>query len=545
MTPRAARKLKSLQMSRGDSGDAVVHASAGTGGGRKRAISDPRLEETGSHAMLPTSSGSTIPTPDSYSTAGGSSRVSPSVARAGSTSYFPPGEDMYAGTTRSRASSNASRRQSRIGTGQRDFNLYAAAENARSQQSFDEDDQEDASSDRSGKAGERRDSNVTVTATGGGFFARWRKRSSGGTQQQERPDEATVREGNEAPRTPPLLDEDEAERNKLPTPLTPTDKWTMELEDYRKQVSTHHQAGQQVESIRGSRISPSQQWDTPLHGGNVEDDRKLFLQGVQARRKQQQGSDSGSTYEDPDSPRLQVHDLDEPPLSGKRPWDPPRFISVNRSRKYNGPGQVSPYNANNPFFGYPAYIAPPSGQGEQGRASKRGDRYNLSTSAAAVGTAGGLTTTPRQLHARRRKRDLVRTLTYLFVLRILAAHRNLRWRIKLLWQQIVLLLRGGGTGSWASVPGGQHQQRHQGQVGPHQKGLQHFFLRKRLLVVLVLLAAVVPAWRNALQAWIGRSAVAGAGELASSATKSSARPGAARGATSYTGLHVRRRLGMV
>ena len=42
----------------------------------------------------------------------------------------------------------------------------------------------------------------------------------------------------------------------------------------------------------------------------------------------------------------------------------------------------------------------------------------------------------RPKHSRRRKRDLVRTLSYLAALRILAVHRNLKWRLALSWDWI-------------------------------------------------------------------------------------------------------------
>lgn len=66
----------------------------------------------------------------------------------------------------------------------------------------------------------------------------------------------------------------------------------------------------------------------------------------------------------------------------------------------------SPYNAGNPYYGYPAYLPnPPSSE---------------HPSYAPI---------PQPHHQRRRKRDLVRTLTYLAALRFLKLHRELRRRL--------------------------------------------------------------------------------------------------------------------
>ncbi|GAA6004136.1 SEC14 family lipid-binding protein, partial [Rhodotorula paludigena] len=79
---------------------------------------------------------------------------------------------------------------------------------------------------------------------------------------------------------------------------------------------------------------------------------------------------------------------------------------------------MSPYNASNPHFGYPAYV-PTSNQDATG--------------------------IPRPRHLRRRKRDLLRTLTYLAALRFLALHRAIQYRLNVL---IALLLRITGIGWW-------------------------------------------------------------------------------------------------
>jgi len=68
---------------------------------------------------------------------------------------------------------------------------------------------------------------------------------------------------------------------------------------------------------------------------------------------------------------------------------------------------VSPYNRENPYFGYPAqYVEASSPDSQPGSPT------------------GG--TARRQLRVQRRKRDLLRTLTYLFVLRLLDRYQQLR-----------------------------------------------------------------------------------------------------------------------
>ncbi|GAA6000778.1 hypothetical protein JCM10207_004656 [Rhodosporidiobolus poonsookiae] len=79
---------------------------------------------------------------------------------------------------------------------------------------------------------------------------------------------------------------------------------------------------------------------------------------------------------------------------------------------------MSPYNASNPHFGYPAYV-PTSSFDPSG--------------------------IPRPHHLRRRKRDLLRTLTYLAALRFLALHRALRYRLSLL---VATLFRLTGLSWW-------------------------------------------------------------------------------------------------
>ncbi|BGP22182.1 hypothetical protein JCM10295v2_001060 [Rhodotorula toruloides] len=109
--------------------------------------------------------------------------------------------------------------------------------------------------------------------------------------------------------------------------------------------------------------------------------------------------------------------------SVSREASPSRRRSVEPPATAGGIGtgdmhMMSPYNASNPHFGYPAYV-PPSAL----------DPYGI----------------PRPHHYRRRKRDLVRTLTYLAALRFLALHRTIQYRLNLI---VAMLLRITGLGWW-------------------------------------------------------------------------------------------------
>ncbi|BGP05337.1 hypothetical protein JCM10049v2_001142 [Rhodotorula toruloides] len=109
--------------------------------------------------------------------------------------------------------------------------------------------------------------------------------------------------------------------------------------------------------------------------------------------------------------------------SVSREASPSRRRSVEPLTTAGGGGvgdmhMMSPYNASNPHFGYPAYV-PPSSL----------DPYGI----------------PRPHHYRRRKRDLVRTLTYLAALRFLALHRAIQYRLNLI---VAMLFRITGLGWW-------------------------------------------------------------------------------------------------
>ncbi|SCZ91997.1 BZ3500_MvSof-1268-A1-R1_Chr5-3g08271 [Microbotryum saponariae] len=74
---------------------------------------------------------------------------------------------------------------------------------------------------------------------------------------------------------------------------------------------------------------------------------------------------------------------------------------------------LSPYNLSNPYYGYPAVVP-----------SRSVDPTKV----------------PRPHHERRRKRDLVRTLTYLAALRFLSLHRNLKARIEFVVRVLLRLV---------------------------------------------------------------------------------------------------------
>ncbi|KDE03602.1 hypothetical protein MVLG_05937 [Microbotryum lychnidis-dioicae p1A1 Lamole] len=74
---------------------------------------------------------------------------------------------------------------------------------------------------------------------------------------------------------------------------------------------------------------------------------------------------------------------------------------------------LSPYNISNPYYGYPAVVP-----------SRSVDPTKV----------------PRPHHERRRKRDLVRTLTYLAALRFLSLHRNLKARIEFVVRVLLRLV---------------------------------------------------------------------------------------------------------
>ncbi|KDN44526.1 hypothetical protein K437DRAFT_257048 [Tilletiaria anomala UBC 951] len=539
MTPSAARKLRSLQMSRGDSGSVSNtrrggHVSAEFAGGRQRATSDPRAQERERLQKPPAAFNARLgDNSTSMSPQGSLTQLQPQAGPAG---YF--GDDAYmqpSSRGRSRADSldslpdegiaahKAGRNRAlspqrrRIGGLRRDFQLRVptkeedAAQRDRLLSNANSDDE--AASVTESQAGEGCGSDATITGDEG-FFARWQRRSSLLLVAQ-RASNASAQDGADAIK---WTGQQEKERR--------------ELERYRRNLQLAQQQQHQSQHLISS--SATQQ----------PDERGQFSGALGM------SMDISVDADDPDagSPQRQTRDIDEPPLAGERPYHPPRFVSVNRSRKYNKPGQVSPYNAENPFFGYPAYIAPLVPDGRPALQSDLGNRFSLSSQ------------TPRHMHARRRKRDLVRTLSYLFFLRILAAHRSVRWRFKLLWRQIDLLLYGGHSRHagqyeyecdvlWSadarrrSAVAQQHQLHRQQRRPPRP-----MLLRKRMLVIVVLLACLHAGWRAKLLELLFRPFWQSAQNQAitqRSAGRNSQQhlDRSRRLETTYTGLHVRKRLG--
>ena len=252
-------------------------------------------------------------------------------------------------------------------------------------------------------------------------------------------------------------------------------------------------------------------------------------------------ADGTIMYIEPASPRLQVDHLDEPPLQHV-----PHTMLSHRTRRSARDGFVSPYNANNPFFGYPA--------------------YNPTTSEATFRLNRSVT--PQHLHSRRRKRDLLRTLTYLFVLRILAVHRRLRWRMSLIWREVARTIRLGPNGGADAGEGGDDfwrqldarrlsalHQEEQRKVKGKSKGKGEAPLGevvKKLLGAAMLVMLLRPEWRQRTVMRVYASFVAVLGRRGEEAVVDwdewetrgvAAKPTAKM--DSWTGMYVRRRLGLV
>ncbi|EST06893.1 CRAL-TRIO domain protein [Kalmanozyma brasiliensis GHG001] len=249
-------------------------------------------------------------------------------------------------------------------------------------------------------------------------------------------------------------------------------------------------------------------------------------------------ADGTIMYIEPSSPRLQVELFDEPPLQHV----PHTFLS-HRTRRSKRDGLVSPYNANNPFFGYPAI---------QPTAQEATFRLNRSA-------------TPQHLHSRRRKRDLLRTLTYLFVLRILAFHRRLRWRMSLVWREAARTLsvgpRAAGAGEgeddfWRNLDmsrlsavqederrAREKMNKSQGPVGK---------MVKKLMGAVVLLMLLRPEWRQRamVQVYATFGSMLGRRDAGNEVNwdewdqSGVAANSTAKQNRSWTGMHLRRRIGL-
>ncbi|CAO1624847.1 unnamed protein product [Parajaminaea phylloscopi] len=211
------------------------------------------------------------------------------------------------------------------------------------------------------------------------------------------------------------------------------------------------------------RSTPSQQGDGPPgSAGKVTEDGEAALGAPPSPQLQVQGLPS----EVPIADGLVGSATSQATHEGAGPGrDAPRFVSLRRSRKYEGmPGAVSPYNDSNPFWGYPAYIVPSAaassnnlqelaasqgGPPLRGLHAVQGPAPDQPLRSLGPSGAGGGVIVPtarlaesarsfrvdgsagrhRHMTVRRRWRDLFRTLSYLFVLRVLALHRQARWRM--------------------------------------------------------------------------------------------------------------------
>lgn len=376
LTPSAARKLRHLQMTRGELFNAAEaedersgrlrpsrdNALGLAGTSRPRSASDPKRGQRETLLGLPSSAQmSPMVSPHDLSPTASTSRHA--RTRSSSTllaNVAPPRQVRFDSHSRRRSQSPARRVNSL-----RDFRLHLPSDDGNPLDVQDSSTPSEAGSDASGKVGER----LVATPTTGslpnasGFFARWRK----GKQRAEE-----VATG-----------EDEK--------VYKNDLWAQQ----------HGQASFVVSSPQSAGVGEL----------TNEDARDEDVQVAM-------------TPDDPGSPQLQVPHIADPPLAGDAQLQAPPFLS-HRSRKYGGPGHVSPYSFANPYWGYPAYVTTPSG----------GVPGGPGTSTRGLELGFGFST-PRHLHARRRKRDLLRTLSYLFVLRILAAHRQVRWRAALVWREV-------------------------------------------------------------------------------------------------------------
>lgn len=142
-----------------------------------------------------------------------------------------------------------------------------------------------------------------------------------------------------------------------------------------------------------------------------------------------------------------------------------RYLSWRAHKYAEMDGHVSPYNIENPYFGYPASYVTDNPESMDMISSDAADA--VSTSGARP--AGLL----RGIHVRRRKRDLVRTLTYLFMLRLVRLYHMLRQSVNVVvWNML------GPRRAWASL----------GRTAPGKRPSK--FIRRRVLILLAVLLYV-------------------------------------------------------
>lgn len=118
-----------------------------------------------------------------------------------------------------------------------------------------------------------------------------------------------------------------------------------------------------------------------------------------------------------------------------------RYLSWRAHKYAEMDGHVSPYNIENPYFGYPASYVTHDPASVDMTASDP-------AAAAAVAASGGARPAgfSREIHVKRRKRDLVRTLSYLFVLRLIRLYHTIRRGILVVVWNVL-----GPHRAWASL----------------------------------------------------------------------------------------------
>ena len=118
-----------------------------------------------------------------------------------------------------------------------------------------------------------------------------------------------------------------------------------------------------------------------------------------------------------------------------------RYLSWRAHKYAEMDGHVSPYNIENPYFGYPASYVTHDPASVEMTASDP-------AAAAAVASSGGARPAgfSREIHVKRRKRDLVRTLSYLFVLRLIRLYHTIRRGILVVVWNVL-----GPHRAWASL----------------------------------------------------------------------------------------------
>ncbi|WFD02284.1 hypothetical protein MOBT1_000966 [Malassezia obtusa] len=104
-----------------------------------------------------------------------------------------------------------------------------------------------------------------------------------------------------------------------------------------------------------------------------------------------------------------------------------RYFSWRAHKYAQMDGHVSPYNIENPYFGYPASYVD---HGEPPDAASTTSVVNVTDGSNQPGLS-------RQLRVRRRKRDLLRTLGYLFVLRLINLYHQARQTASVVFWMLV------------------------------------------------------------------------------------------------------------